>query len=159
VYGPSIPAPWNSGQQPIEAAASTKEKSTLVPNGKTEDEVKAEALAKLPDAKLYHTWDYEQKRYWESLSANKALKNKFAQMPASLQPPPPSAVTDRERDRDRDTPIGPSRKLSMISLTPSTPGSGVTPTRKSAGIINLGRRDSTVSYSAARRDSMQSYAE
>ncbi|OCH91353.1 hypothetical protein OBBRIDRAFT_753366 [Obba rivulosa] len=64
VYGPGINAPWNSGAAPAPTpqpnAAKSKDGANGVVNG---DQAKP-----LPDARLYATWNYEQKHFNEALA-------------------------------------------------------------------------------------------
>ena len=71
-YGQGVAAPWNSNPLPSDGAIVPSTPATAkpgtkdaLPNGKDKDtsgQAKAPAVA-LPDARLYATWDYEQKDY------------------------------------------------------------------------------------------------
>ncbi|CCM03224.1 uncharacterized protein FIBRA_05349 [Fibroporia radiculosa] len=63
-YGPGVSAPWNTNAStPPAPAVTTKGKDGGLTNGKEVD-VPAKSL---PDARLYATWDFEQKRCHEPL--------------------------------------------------------------------------------------------
>ncbi|RDX41285.1 hypothetical protein OH76DRAFT_1412256 [Lentinus brumalis] len=74
-YGPGVNAPWNSSFNPTPAAppAAGKGKDGAangLPNGKDKGGDKGadgEKPRVLPDARLYATWNYEQKRFDEPL--------------------------------------------------------------------------------------------
>jgi hypothetical protein len=147
VYGHSIPAPWNSGGSQATAAGGTAgakdgAKGRLT-NGKDGD-VPAEngGPSTLPDARLYHTWEYDEKRYYEPLVANRGMKQKGAQL---LIPNPPPATNGNGN---------PLRRLSTIALSPS-PGADSPTTATRKNVISLPRRDSTLMSitGSSRRDS------
>ncbi|KAI0744680.1 hypothetical protein C8Q76DRAFT_700708 [Earliella scabrosa] len=77
-YGPGVNAPWNSAFSSAPAATPApgkgKEKDGVngMPNGKDKDKEK-ETPRSLPDARLYATWNYEQKRYDEPLVVRRRL--------------------------------------------------------------------------------------
>ncbi|KZT03328.1 uncharacterized protein LAESUDRAFT_744694 [Laetiporus sulphureus 93-53] len=65
VYGPGVSAPWNTNAPPTPPAPPNAGKGKEGVNGVSKD---AETPSKpLPDARLYATWDYEQKRFHEPL--------------------------------------------------------------------------------------------
>lgn len=60
LYGPGLPAPWNSGAvTPAPAASKVKDEKNGKQNGK-EEEPKVETL---PDSLLFATWEYEPKDF------------------------------------------------------------------------------------------------
>jgi Wiskott-Aldrich syndrome protein len=66
VYGNGVAAPWNASTTPLAEAipptpivGKLKEANGLL-NGKVKE---SQAKATLPDARLYATWDYEQKSF------------------------------------------------------------------------------------------------
>jgi len=65
-YGNGVPAPWNANP-PADAnnpsGAGAKKDGQV--NGVAPKEAATSAV--LPDARLYATWDYEQKYYWVPL--------------------------------------------------------------------------------------------
>ena len=77
-YGPGVNAPWNSAFSSAPTATPApgkgKEKDGVngMPNGKDKDKEK-ETPRSLPDARLYATWNYEQKRYDEPLVVRRRL--------------------------------------------------------------------------------------
>jgi hypothetical protein len=148
VYGPSIPAPWNSAPNP--SPAPPKEPKPALVNGDGE-EVSTEVAFRLPDAKLYHTWDYEQKRFWEPLTANRAIRNKLAQIPPSMQQAQTPALSALEP---------PNRRASTISIPPSSALQSPTVDKlnRKPGLISISRRESNSAF-MSRRDSIASRAE
>lgn len=69
-YGPGVPAPWNSDKSsaPMPAPSMAKGKEPLtngLTNGKGKD---GEKESVLPDARLFATWEHEQKSFRESLT-------------------------------------------------------------------------------------------
>ncbi|OSX57908.1 hypothetical protein POSPLADRAFT_1155377 [Postia placenta MAD-698-R-SB12] len=75
-YGPGVGAPWNTNATPTPAAPTGKGKDGA-PNGKDVD-----ALPRpIPDARMYATWDYEPKRYNESLVVK---RNRIGSMQATV---------------------------------------------------------------------------
>lgn len=83
IYGPGISAPWNSG--PSTPAAPP------VPNGvkglkEKEKEAKEKDAAPKPlaDARLYATWNYEEKSFREPLPAGRRARMGSVQLPGPL---------------------------------------------------------------------------
>jgi len=91
-YGQGVPAPWNSSNPlpssdgaivpstPAAAKPGTKDALLLLPNGKDKDtsgQAKAPPVA-LPDARLYATWDYEQKDYRVPIVAPSRSRTRMA---------------------------------------------------------------------------------
>ena len=68
-YGPGVPAPWNSEKSsaPIPAPSMAKGKDPLA-NGLTNGKGKEEKGPVLPDARLFATWEHEQKSFREPLT-------------------------------------------------------------------------------------------
>ena len=74
-YGTGVPAPWNnpdssrsSGPSPMPSASMGKGKELLA-NGLTNGKGKeAEKGPVLPDARLFATWEHEQKSFRDSLT-------------------------------------------------------------------------------------------
>ena len=62
-YGPGVNAPWNSGPAPPAPTPS------LANGVKKEKDGKSDAVPTkvIPDAKLYATWNWEQKSYREPI--------------------------------------------------------------------------------------------
>ena len=74
-YGPGVSAPWNSGTgvPGAASAAATAVTTPQLPNGvkgaKDKEREKAPAVPKpLPDARMFATWNWDQKSYKEPLS-------------------------------------------------------------------------------------------
>ncbi|KAH8084869.1 hypothetical protein BXZ70DRAFT_957316 [Cristinia sonorae] len=75
VYGQGIPAPWNSSTIPSAPTSGKPNGKEL--NGKEKDKDKDDtsgAAKLLPDARLYATWNWEQKSYKEPLPAHKRAR-------------------------------------------------------------------------------------
>ena len=70
-YGPGVYASWNSSFSPAPPATAApgkgKEVNGLTNGKEKEKEKEQEAARPLPDARLYATWNYEQKRFDEPL--------------------------------------------------------------------------------------------
>ncbi|KAH9028943.1 hypothetical protein EDB84DRAFT_1497435 [Lactarius hengduanensis] len=68
-YGPGVPAPWNSDRSsapiPAPSVAKGKELANGLPNGKGKEGEKEPVL---PDARLFATWEHDQKSFRESLT-------------------------------------------------------------------------------------------
>ncbi|EJF60090.1 hypothetical protein DICSQDRAFT_137672 [Dichomitus squalens LYAD-421 SS1] len=83
-YGPGVYAPWNASFSPMPATAPAPGKgkeANGMPNGKDKDKEKdKEAPRPLPDARLYATWNYEQKRFDEPL----AMRRRMGSMAGSV---------------------------------------------------------------------------
>ncbi|KZT68102.1 hypothetical protein DAEQUDRAFT_693189 [Daedalea quercina L-15889] len=95
-YGPGVNAPWNTNAPTPPAAPLTnaKGKDTGV-NGVVKD---GEAPAKaLSDARLYATWDYEQKRYHEPLASRRGRPGSIQGVGAAVPP---------VRQRSESRPLG-----------------------------------------------------
>jgi hypothetical protein len=144
VYGPSVLAPWNSGGSQTPPTGPAKDAKGRSMNSKDGDAPHEEpGISTLPDARLHHTWDYEEKRYNEPLVANRGLKQKGAQV---LIPDPPPATNGNGNAL---------RRLSTIAIPPAAATDSPT-VRKN--VISLPRRDSVItSIPSSRRDSVQSY--
>lgn len=89
LYGPPVNAPWNSSIQPSAATPVGVSGPTLAngkvngkddPGAKGKDGKDVAGAGKIPDARLYATWDYEQKHFWEPLALGRGLKAKGAQV-------------------------------------------------------------------------------
>lgn len=64
VYGPGVPAPWNSSNSAATAVAEGSGKNKELANGQKDGSSKGEAKPDVvPDATLYATWDWEMKDY------------------------------------------------------------------------------------------------
>ncbi|THH21366.1 hypothetical protein EUX98_g8404 [Antrodiella citrinella] len=73
VYGPGVPAPWNSSSIPPPLPTASKPNGKEV-NGKDKDKDKDDAVSAaklLPDARLFATWNWDQKSYKEPLQAHR----------------------------------------------------------------------------------------
>ena len=81
-YGPGISAPWNSGP----ALPTT----TPVPNGvkglkKEDKEKEKDAQPKpLPDARLYATWNWEEKNYRDPIQPSRRPRMGSVQLSAPI---------------------------------------------------------------------------
>ncbi|KAF7795137.1 hypothetical protein EIP86_006284 [Pleurotus ostreatoroseus] len=69
VYGPGISAPWNSGPAPAVTPLPNGLKSALKDNKDAKD--KEASTKPLADARLYATWNYEEKSFREPLPAGR----------------------------------------------------------------------------------------
>lgn len=73
-YGPGVNAPWNSSLSPTPAPAPAQGKGKdAAPNGVASGKEEEKEGAKLPDARLYATWNYETKRFDEPLPARRRV--------------------------------------------------------------------------------------
>ncbi|EMD35094.1 hypothetical protein CERSUDRAFT_107100 [Gelatoporia subvermispora B] len=65
VYGPGVSAPWNSSATPAPAPQAPAAKGK---DGGTNGAVNGEQSKPLPDARMFATWNYEQKHFNEPLA-------------------------------------------------------------------------------------------
>ncbi|KAH9477013.1 hypothetical protein JR316_0010929 [Psilocybe cubensis] len=87
VYGPGIPAPWNAnavstGPDPVPATPMAAKPKDAAPaaNGNTKD---SPTKPVLPDARLFATWDYEQKDFKVPLAPVVRSRNRVGSVQAS----------------------------------------------------------------------------
>jgi len=81
VYGPGIPAPWNSSHSPDDGAAAGAKKGKDVPNGHKEDRKGEDKADAVEDARLFATWDYEMKDYRIPLGPGKKGRTSSTSLP------------------------------------------------------------------------------
>ncbi|KAH9922342.1 uncharacterized protein BXZ73DRAFT_51359 [Epithele typhae] len=81
-YGPGVNAPWNSSLSPMPAATpagggkgkgANGEANGMVNGKEKEKEKEKESSRPLPDARLYATWNYEPKRFDETLVVRRRM--------------------------------------------------------------------------------------
>lgn len=97
-------APWNATTPAVPSSATPGLKKELngLPNGKdAEGEKKA-----LPDARLYATWNYEQKHYQEPLNIVAARRGRMGSIQAGVSGGttvgiPPSRARSESRVSER----------------------------------------------------------
>jgi hypothetical protein len=101
-YGPAINAPWNSSLQPLATPAggvgpTLANGATGKDDATTKGKDGKDSAPKIPDARLYATWDYEQKHFWEPLPLGRGLKAKGAQVYLRDAPVPGTGMDGSKR--------------------------------------------------------------
>lgn len=119
VYGPAVPAPWNSSMPPPTPAGPGASLANGKPAGaETKD---AKEGTKVPDARLFATWDYEQKHFWEPLPIARGFKAKGAQIQLKDVPAASGVGIEGTPRRPSGLTIQVGRKDSIASRRDSMP--------------------------------------